>query len=242
MNLNERSLTPLYQQVLEDIKAQISSGTYQSGDKLPSEAELSAMYSVSRVTIRRAIEELSSEGYLTSRQGKGTFVNTRKMTRKLRQVSGVVSFTDACAAMGMQPGARVITACSSPVDIESRGLFGRDCSQLVNITRVRTADGVPVMWEENYLPFEPYSFLLDMDLTDTSLCKVLTERTECESFKNKFHTIEVVSATVQLAKALEISAGDALFFEHAVLVDQQDRPVCLITRYPVGARFVYDLD
>ena len=70
MKLNDNSLTPLYQQVLEDIKAEISSGTYASGQRIPSEAELSQLYSVSRVTVRRAIEELVGEGYLTKRQGK----------------------------------------------------------------------------------------------------------------------------------------------------------------------------
>ena len=108
MKLNDNSLTPLYQQVLEDIKAEISSGTYASGQRIPSEAELSQLYSVSRVTVRRAIEELVGEGYLTKRQGKGTYVNQRKMTRKIRQCSTIESFTDVCAEMGMKAGAHVI--------------------------------------------------------------------------------------------------------------------------------------
>ena len=56
MKLNGKSLTPLYQQVLGDLKAQIISGAYRAVDKLPCEAELSARYSVSRVTVRRALD------------------------------------------------------------------------------------------------------------------------------------------------------------------------------------------
>ena len=63
MKLNENSMTPLYRQVLEDIKAGIVSGQYEPGHKIPSEAELSEMYNVSRVTVRRAIEELVGEVY-----------------------------------------------------------------------------------------------------------------------------------------------------------------------------------
>ncbi|MEE1274075.1 MAG: GntR family transcriptional regulator [Olegusella sp.] len=74
--LDEESLTPLYQQVMEKIKRGIESGAYATGEKIPSEAELSEMYSVSRITVRRAVEELVEQGLLTKRQGKGTYVIT----------------------------------------------------------------------------------------------------------------------------------------------------------------------
>ena len=54
MKLRDNSLTPLYRQVLEDIKGSISSGQYAPGNRIPSEAELSELYDVSRVTVRRA--------------------------------------------------------------------------------------------------------------------------------------------------------------------------------------------
>lgn len=68
-------LKPKYQTILEDIKSQILSGTYKAGDKIPSEAELQEVYKVSRQTVRKAILELASEGYLRSERGSGTYVN-----------------------------------------------------------------------------------------------------------------------------------------------------------------------
>ena len=53
MRLNEGSLTPLYQQLMEDIKYAIEDGKYQPEEKIPSEPELSELYSVSRITVRQ---------------------------------------------------------------------------------------------------------------------------------------------------------------------------------------------
>ena len=61
---------PLYQQIKEDIKDAIQSGKYKPKEKIPPEPALSEEYAVSRITVRRAIEELCSEGYLTKMQGR----------------------------------------------------------------------------------------------------------------------------------------------------------------------------
>ena len=57
----------LYTQVLEQVKSMIAQGVYKKGDLLPSEKELIEMMGVSRITVRRAVEELCAEGYLVKR-------------------------------------------------------------------------------------------------------------------------------------------------------------------------------
>ena len=105
MRLNEGSLTPLYQQLMEDIKCAIEEGRYQPEEKIPSESELSELYSVSRITVRRAVDELCAQGYLVKKQGKGTYVGRAKLQRKL-------------------PGARLVSvdydASTGPGTVESR--------------------------------------------------------------------------------------------------------------------------
>ena len=209
---------PLYQQVLEDIKAEISSGTYASGQRIPSEAELSQLYSVSRVTVRRAIEELVGEGYLTKRQGKGTYVNQRKMTRKIRQCSTIESFTDVCAEMGMKAGAHVIERRVVPARTEEQRLFG-----------------------PGHDPYDGFEFLLTCDLENTSFFAALREGsgrvpTSCAS-----STIEVALASAAMAKNLDIAIGDPLFFEHVVFLDQDGKTLCVSSKYLVGSRYMFDI-
>ncbi len=119
-----KAAIPLYQQVIDIIKNEINSGAYKAGARIPNEFELAESYKVGRVTVRRAIEELVQQGYLTKRQGKGTFVNAPKLKRKIRQKDDVQSFSDACRVNGMEPGARVISRKILPADSTEAQFFG----------------------------------------------------------------------------------------------------------------------
>ena len=94
-HLDGGSSAPLYQQVLDLLKSDIEQGTYPVDSQIPTELELSKMYGVGRVTVRRAIEELVGEGYLTKRQGRGTFVTATKIIRKVHQKDDVKRYTQA---------------------------------------------------------------------------------------------------------------------------------------------------
>ncbi len=81
---------PLYQKILEDLRARIQDGTYTVGQQLPTESELSRLYGVSRITSKRALEELSREGKVIRIKGKGTFVKQQReeivsMAKPVRQ-------------------------------------------------------------------------------------------------------------------------------------------------------------
>ena len=89
---------PLYRQLMARIRDDVSSGVYPAESQIPSEQEMCARYGVSRVTVRRAISELTDEGILRKQQGKGTFVMERgnelmkerareRIMDKLREVS-----------------------------------------------------------------------------------------------------------------------------------------------------------
>lgn len=68
------STVPKYRQVYEDILSAIKTGTYQPGDRLPSEAELGKRYSTSRITVAKAVNDLQLQGLVTRRAGSGTHV------------------------------------------------------------------------------------------------------------------------------------------------------------------------
>ena len=76
--LKADSSSPLYHQLMQRITADIEQGTYPTGSRIPPEHELEQLYQVSRVTVRRALAELTSEGLLERKQGKGTFVSMPK--------------------------------------------------------------------------------------------------------------------------------------------------------------------
>jgi DNA-binding GntR family transcriptional regulator len=83
--------SPLYEQVKQSILHEIMNENYKYGDRLPSETELSEKYGVSRITVRRTISELVEGGYLSSQQGRGTFVKYNHDPQELRAFN---NFTD----------------------------------------------------------------------------------------------------------------------------------------------------
>jgi len=79
--IDHHGARPMYDQVATDIAADITSGALAPGARLPTEIELAAQYQVSRVTIRRAVKELSGRGLIVVSHGRGTFVTEREAPR-----------------------------------------------------------------------------------------------------------------------------------------------------------------
>ncbi|MGD7045803.1 GntR family transcriptional regulator [Jeotgalibacillus proteolyticus] len=74
-------MKPKYQTLFEDIKSKILSGDYTAGEKIPTESALQELYGVSRHTVRKAILELSNDGFLRSEKGSGTYVSNQYLSK-----------------------------------------------------------------------------------------------------------------------------------------------------------------
>lgn len=240
--MNDSTIVPLYQQVKEDIKAAIHNGKYKAKEKIPPEPALSAEYSVSRITIRRAVEELCSEGYLIKMQGRGTFVSTPRIHRKFTSTSKVESFSTTCLNQGMKPGARVVDRKIVPVRQDEKEFFGlKDDALLVYVERVRTADDLPIFLENLFLPYEEYRALLADDLTDISIFERIQEISGKFPMETVRKTLEITKATAEQSQQLGISLGEPLFFLNSYFVDKEQQPVCIGRQYYIGSRYMFEL-
>ncbi|HEV3495959.1 MAG TPA: GntR family transcriptional regulator, partial [Actinomycetes bacterium] len=136
------------------------------GDPLPSEAELCERFSVSRMTVRQALQELTNDGLVERRRGQGTFVAHRPVHRR----PGVfLSFTEEMNRRGAQASSRLLSAgLDDPRRPEALDLGLAPDSQVGRVVRVRLADGVPVALEDAALVPE-LGWVLDEDLGCGSL-------------------------------------------------------------------------
>ena len=230
--------TPLYQQIYEDIKAAIKDGTYKVDERIPSEAELSDEYGVSRITVRRAIEDLCADGYLTKMQGRGTFVGKPHIMRRLSQSKATRSFSEICREAGAVPGAHLIERQIVPVRPDEQEFFGLESDALlIYVHRVRTADGLGVCDENMFVPYDDGRDLLTLPLEDTSLFDAIERATGRRPASNEDWNITAVKATTDQASLLGISVGDPLLRTHVSFVDVEGRPVCMGRHYFVGSRY-----
>lgn len=203
MELDNTSSTPLYKQLEGLLREEIDSGKQPQGSRFPTENELSEKYQVSRVTVRKALEELSKQGYLTRKPGKGTFVTEKKIQREL---SGVLCYSDMCRVMGYTPGAKTIKVALEDPSEEEAALLGLEKDEPVLVVeRLRLADDKPVLLESNHFS-EEFFFLFDKNLNDTSLYKVIKEETGLV-FTQSAKTVEIVFANYQQAKYLGVTKG-----------------------------------
>ena len=151
MAINDSAVVPLYQQVKDDIRAAIESGKYKTNEKIPPEPELSAEYSVSRITVRQAMSELAQAGYIERVQGKGSFVKVQKTNMQLNHLQG---FSEEMKAKGKSPSTQPISLEVTPCDRDvATRLELEEDARVTSICRLRLADGEPVAVEHVFIPF-----------------------------------------------------------------------------------------
>src|ERR1700746_2438332 len=90
----------LYLRVETALASEIADGELKVGDQLPTEDSLIARFGVSRITVRRAIQNLVSRGLVEIHRGKGTFVSAPKITQELTELTG---FVEDMHALGRKP-------------------------------------------------------------------------------------------------------------------------------------------
>ncbi|WP_127848385.1 GntR family transcriptional regulator [Lacticaseibacillus hulanensis] len=230
--------SPVYIQIHNQIKKDIEAGKWSVGDRIPSERELAVKFSVSRMTLRQAVQTLVDEGILERRVGAGTYVASQKVQEKM---SGVTSFTDVMLAQGKKPSSRTISyhiANPSLSEVEKLGLH--DGEQVLRMERIRFGDNVPICFEVATVP--------------NSLVKNFSKAEVTGSF---YHTLEkkggfeiggarqMVSATLaseRTAEYLDVKRGDAILRLRQVSYLKDGRPFEYVRTQYVGSRFEFFLD
>ena len=206
MPLDNTISTPLFQQLANTLRTAIETGEYPAGSRLPTENELCQKYSVSRVTVRKALDELSHSEFLVRKPGKGTFVAEKKFQRGL---SGVLGYSEMCRRMGYEPGAHTIRiGLEDPSEDDAANLHLAKEEQMLVVERLRLADGNPVMLEVNKFP-EKFFFLFNENLNDVSLYETIQKKTGIV-FTRSSKLLEIVFANYQESRYLGVSKGHPL--------------------------------
>lgn len=195
---------PKYYQLKKKLIHEIEMGKYTSDGLIPSERRLMEDYQVSRITVRKAIDELVVEGYLYKIQGKGTYV---KMEDKGNDLFSLVSCTQAVRSMGMTPTKRVIVSQLLFADKKrARALNLSNTDQVFQLGRVLYANDEPLNYTLTYLPVKLFPGLEKHNFAKVSLYQILEEEYHLNITKAK-RTVEAVLVEEDLAQYLDIEVG-----------------------------------
>ena len=160
-------MIPKYEAIAADIRRSIEDGALKPGDKLPTVVEFCELYSVSKITVKRAIEQITEEGLITSRRGSGTYV------KDTAGLPGQVFFqgkNDRAQGFSYEHRGEKVTSVvydfsivNPPAEIATQlGMAEDDFAY--HIVRVREVDGQPIVIEYTYMPLELIPGLKKKDL------------------------------------------------------------------------------
>lgn len=203
---------PLHSTIIDRLRDLILSGEYGEGDQLPTEPLLAKQLGVSRTTLREGLKQLESSGILSRIHGIGTFVRSQKPSITLN-LSIPLSVTKVIESLGFIPGTarmKVTTESVFPDDVDR---FNIDPgSKIVRIERIRTANGQPVAYTIDVVPYWVMKKHPQWDNTSNfSLIEHLTFRcgirlSETKSTLFPLHNVQSV------AEKLEIDPSSHIFF------------------------------
>jgi GntR family transcriptional regulator len=231
--------TPVYVQLRDRLRTAIASGAYHVGHALPSERDLASGLGLSRMTVRRAIEELVSEGLLEQRHGSGTFVRGRRLEQT---VDRVIGFTDEARHLGFTPGTRTLEIVPVPADAEVARALGYPPGTLVlAVRRVRTADGVPLALQVAHLRPD----LTGLDAETLRTTGSLYRTIEAAFGVRPRRARQTVTARLPMRDErilLEIGATEPVLAQERTTFDETERPFEFVRSAYRGDRYALVLD
>jgi GntR family transcriptional regulator len=189
------------------------------GDAIPSERQLGLDLSVSRLTVRAALDELVREGYLVRRRGAGTFVAEPKVAKGM----DVTSFSDDMRARGLTPGSRTLDMREIPAGARLGRILHVSPSELVlAVKRLRLADGEPMAIELLHTRASLVPGLTSSELEVGSFYDLLSDRYGI-SIVGGTQTVEPTVTNEEESNALGVPLhSPALLFERVTRSTEGD--------------------
>jgi GntR family transcriptional regulator len=206
-----------YQQIADALRERVSQGSYAGGRVLPSEAELSAEFDASRVTIRRALETLRDEGLVDARQGFGWFVAAAPLRQTLGQL---VTIEGQMAESGIEPQRRIIEFAFVVVAGRVREVLHTD--HVLRVKRLNLADGEPFAVVTVWCPAELGQHLSRRDVERSPFYELLGI-----ALHGATQTIGADSVTDADAVLLGVPTGSPVLRCERLTTDTKGRPVLL---------------
>ena len=210
----------LYIQLTRIFLDQITTGNWRLNQRIPTETELCTAHNVSKITVRQAINNLVSDGYLMKFQGKGTFVTS------VMPVVGLAMktrFTEEMFGKEVKAKKEILFkgVKEPPIDVKS---YLKTETDIYQIICRRIVNGQPAYLDESFIPHQVLPEIDRIDTSSLSLYEVLQERGLKKIFK-VIQTIEVMNIWGESARYLDLRDGLPVLAVHRLLLGSDNNPV-----------------
>jgi len=236
--IDPSNIIPKYYQLANIIKQQIENGTFPAYTAIPSERQIEEHYSLSRPTIRQAIDILERQGYLYRVHGKGTFVSPPKLQKGILELT---SFSEDMRNRGLEPGQEIIEygEIKPPAKVAQQLEMTDPDMKVLRIKRLRFGNKTPIGLQDSYLCLPAGQTITREEIEARgSIYSILQEKfglypTEADE------TLEVTLATPEEAEMLQIPVGSPLLLNERRLWSQNRQAIEFVRILYRGDRYKY---
>jgi GntR family phosphonate transport system transcriptional regulator len=212
----------LWQQIEAHLRAEIAVGHYRPGDKLPTEAELSARFEVNRHTVRRALAAMQEAGLVHARRGAGVFVAAAPTDYRLGRRT---RFRQNIEAAGQDPQRRLLRLETRKADPREAEVLALAPGSEVHVTEtVGLADGVPMTLSASVFPAARFP-CLPARFNETASVTAALAAEGLADYTRLWTRLTAERASPTQALHLRLPKGAPLLRSVALNVDPQRRPV-----------------
>jgi GntR family transcriptional regulator len=238
--LSERSPMPLYHRLYVILRDRIASGTYPEGAVLPSEFELTEAFSVSRITAKRALDELATEGLVERVRGRGTTVTDRAAALLGAQpiTASIDGLLENLTAIGRETSVEVIEFGYVPApDFVRARLELEPNARAQRAVRVRSLDGEPLSQSTTYVPERIGRAYNAKDLASTPIIDLIERAGVVVGAAEQ--SISATLADSLIASRLKVGVGAPLLLMKRCVKDTSGKPAQYIEILYRPDRFEY---
>jgi GntR family transcriptional regulator len=236
--LDDSSPTPLYHQIYLILRERILNGDFPTGSTLPGEQELTQLLEVSRITVKRALNELAEDRLVSRHRGRGTIVTGRPAARVLR--GSFDTLLESLKQLGLETEVQLLDVTdleASPHVAERLRLKPGDPVQ--RITRLRKIEGEPFSHIVSFVPASISANFSHQDLQNRTLLELLEEAGAAAHEAEQW--ISACAAEPHIAAMLRLNVGAPLLKIERIVRDKRGRPVQLVNALYRPDRFEYHI-
>lgn len=223
--MEKENMGPKYKQIKEDIVEDILSGVYEPGDMIPKQNDYAKKYNVSRLTVRKAIDDLVQKGILHTEKGKGTFV--REIAKKAYSYRRLAGFSSNVVSDEIKVHSKVVNISEIKADKSvAKHLQIEENSDVVLIESLRYSNDHCVAFQKSYFSkgrVKEIDFVKE-NLNENSLYDVLRRKAgiELSYLDERFRAIR---ANEEISRYFKVEEGDPILFVKRIAYDAQNIPI-----------------
>jgi GntR family histidine utilization transcriptional repressor len=205
---NDASGLPIYEQVKDYIREQILSGAWPIDHRVPSENALVGEFGASRMTVNRAVRELTDEGWLRRVQGQGTFVSDTRTSINLLEIRNIA---EVIRARGAYTNMQLVHATENADPVIAEALDLAEGTEVFHTRMVHFLDGAPFQLEDRYVNPAAAPDYLEIDLSRQTPNEYLMHAAPLSEVE---HRLEAVLPTADQQKDLKVGPDQPCLLLH----------------------------